>query len=342
MVLTVAVTGGIGAGKSTLARRWADRGAVLVDSDQLAREVVAPGTPGLAEVVASFGSGVLAADGTLDRAALAAIVFADRAARERLEAITHPRVRTRFTALKDAAPPTAIVVNDIPLLVDPVTAAGFHLVTGVHADDEVRVRRLMQRGLSAPDARARIAAQIPDERRRPLCDVWLDNDAGVDLLRRRADRLFDERLVPFRDNLLAGRPTAAPARPGPVTLEPGAGAANGSDPDHSDRIARAARRVSTAVGGGARVASLDTDSGRRDPGAIGLAVTAPDLDTARSWSVPLAAVGFPPLPGDPVEPGPGALGAGPPGTVFRCGSADPGLTLYLYVSVAQPQLEPWT
>lgn len=338
MVLTVAVTGGIGAGKSTLARRWAERGAVLVDSDRLAREVVAPGTPGLAEVVESFGTEVLAADGTLDRAALAGIVFADRGAREELEAIIHPRVRARFAALRDAAPPDTIVVNDIPLLIDPIAAAGFHLVAGVYTGAQVRVRRLTARGLSEADAQARIAAQIPDRRRQPLCDIWLDNNADADVLRRRADRLFDQRLVPFLANLSARRPAASVARPrnDPALGELGAGPVGRGGPDRSDRIARVVHRVSIAVGG-APVAPLAPVPGHTGSGAIELMVPAPDRQSALSWSDPLAAAGFPPFPGDPA---PAAPAADPPGTVFRCGSADPGLDLYLYVSVSKAEVEP--
>ena len=339
MVLTVAVTGGIGAGKSTLARRWAERGAVLIDSDRLAREVVAVGTPGLAEVVASFGSGVLAADGALDRAALAAIVFVDQAARRRLEAITHPRIRARFAALRDAAAPDAIVVNDIPLLVDPLVAAGFHLVTGVHAAVEVRVHRLTARGLSEPDARARIAAQLPDERRRPLCDIWLDNTDDADVLRSRADRLFDERLVPFRDNLLAGRPAVAPVFSDRASVGRAGGLPGGPDPGRSDRVAMLARRVSKAVGEApvtplANETDIDTDTDIVGSGPIGLTVTAPDLDTATSWSGSLRTGGFPPVTGASA----GRADRGdfsPSGTVFRYGSADPGVTLDLYVRLAQ-------
>src|SRR5690606_4987528 len=117
-VLRVGLTGGIGAGKSEVARRLAGHGAVVVDADRLAREVVAPGTDGLAEMVARFGRRVLTADGGLDRAALAAVVFDDEAARRDLEAIIHPRVRARTAALVAAAPSDAVVVNDVPLLVE--------------------------------------------------------------------------------------------------------------------------------------------------------------------------------------------------------------------------------
>ncbi|WP_111765882.1 dephospho-CoA kinase [Nakamurella deserti] len=218
-MLRVAVTGGIGSGKSTVSARLARQGAVVVDSDRLAREVVAVGSPGLAAVVQRFGPSMLTSDGALDRAALAAVVFSDPDARRALEGITHPRVRARFDELAAAAPVDAVVVNDIPLLVALPVAAGFHLVIGVGADAELRVRRLIARGLAEADARARIAAQIDDDTRRPLTDVWLDNDGAADDLADRVDRLWSERVQPFEELLLRG--AAAPRdRPEPVAHDP--------------------------------------------------------------------------------------------------------------------------
>src|SRR4051794_31421440 len=127
-MITVAVTGGIGSGKSTATAALRARGAVVVDSDVLAREVVAPGTPGLAAIAEAFGPGVITAEGALDRAALASVVFADPAARAVLEGITHPLVRAGFTEIRSRAPADAVVVNDIPLLTTMAAAAGFHLV----------------------------------------------------------------------------------------------------------------------------------------------------------------------------------------------------------------------
>ncbi|MEP6562818.1 MAG: dephospho-CoA kinase, partial [Nakamurella sp.] len=164
-MITVAVTGGIGSGKSTVSSALAECGAVLIDSDQLAREVVAPGSPGLVAVAEAFGPQVIDADGGLDRAALAAVVFSDAAARGTLEGITHPLVRARFAQLREAAPPDAVIVNDIPILNTLAVAATFQLVIGVQADTEVRVGRLIQRGLAEADARARMAAQLSDSER---------------------------------------------------------------------------------------------------------------------------------------------------------------------------------
>src|SRR5664279_1410838 len=162
-MLTVAVTGGIGSGKSTVSTALAELGAIVVDSDVLAREVVAPGTPGLAAIAAAFGADLIGADGALDRAGLAGIVFADPAARARLEGITHPLVRARAAQIQREAPVDAVVVNDIPILTTLAVAATFHLVVGVRAAEDVRVARLVGRGLAEPDARSRIASQITDD-----------------------------------------------------------------------------------------------------------------------------------------------------------------------------------
>ena len=228
-VLRVGLTGGIGSGKSTAARRFAARGAVLVDSDVLAREVVAPGTDGLAEVVAAFGDGVLGRDGALDRPALAAVVFADPPARERLNAIVHPRVRDRTEQLAAAAAADAIVVQDVPLLVETASPAAFALVVVVHADAAVRVRRLVDaRGMSAADARARIAAQADDDTRRAAADVWLDNTGRPRRWRPRSTRCGTGGSCPSRPTCGDRRPVLAPPG-GPVAPDPGwAAAATGS------------------------------------------------------------------------------------------------------------------
>src|SRR6185503_20242951 len=163
-MLMVGLTGGIGAGKSAVAARLAELGALVVDSDVLAREVVAPGTEGLAEVVAAFGSGVLTATGELDRPAVARLVFDDEAARARLEGIIHPRVRARMASIVSAAPQDAIVVNDVPLLVEAGLSANYDVVVVVLSSESVRLARLTaSRGMSEDEARARMAAQASDE-----------------------------------------------------------------------------------------------------------------------------------------------------------------------------------
>jgi dephospho-CoA kinase len=195
-VLRIGLTGGIGSGKSTVAALLAARGALVVDADRIAREVVEPGTPGLAAVVDAFGPGVLTPEGALDRPALAAIVFADPAARARLDGIVHPLVRTRAQELIGAAPDDAVVVQDVPLLVETGQAGAHDLVLVVEADLETRVARLELRGLRQQDARARIAAQATDEQRRAVADVVLDNSGAPEDLAAQVERFWAERVAP--------------------------------------------------------------------------------------------------------------------------------------------------
>jgi dephospho-CoA kinase len=195
-VLRIGLTGGIGSGKSTVAALLAARGAVIVDADRIAREVLEPGTPGLAAVVDVFGPDVLTAEGSLDRPALAAVVFADPAARARLDEVVHPRVRARAAELVAAAPADAVVVQDVPLLVETGQAGSYDLVLVVEADLETRVRRLVDRGLTEQDARARIASQATDAQRRAVADVVLLNDGAREELAAQVDRFWAERVVP--------------------------------------------------------------------------------------------------------------------------------------------------
>jgi dephospho-CoA kinase len=197
-VLRIGLTGGIGSGKSTVSALLAERGARIVDADVLAREVVAPGTPGLAAIVEAFGDGVLTADGALDRPALAAVVFSDGDARRRLDAIVHPLVRARSVEIVSALPPDAVVVNDVPLLVETGQAGAYDLVLVVEADLETRVARLVQRGLSEGDARARIAAQASDAQRRAVAHVVLDNSGTPEELAAQVDRFWAERVAARR------------------------------------------------------------------------------------------------------------------------------------------------
>lgn len=184
-MLVVALTGGIGAGKSAVADLLAECGAHVLRSDDLAREVVAVGSEGLAAVVARFGAGVLLPDGALDRSALARIVFHDSQARHDLEAITHPRVRT-LTGERIAqagAAGAGIVIVEIPLLVESTRAGDFDAVVSVEAPVPVRLARLVSRGLSEDDARARMANQATDEQRRAVADYVLTNDGDRGHLR---------------------------------------------------------------------------------------------------------------------------------------------------------------
>jgi dephospho-CoA kinase len=195
-VLRIGLTGGIGSGKSTVARLLAEHGAHVVDADVLAREVVEPGTPGLAAVVEAFGPGVLTPDGALDRPALAGMVFGDPAARSRLDGIVHPLVRARAAETIAALPDDAVVVQDIPLLVETGQATAFDLVLVVEAEHETRVARLVRRGLAEADARARIAAQATDAQRRAVADVVLDNSGTPEALAEQVDRFWAERVEP--------------------------------------------------------------------------------------------------------------------------------------------------
>ena len=178
-MLSVGLTGGIGSGKSTVAAELARLGAVVVDADRIAREVVEPGTPGLAAVAAEFGPEVLRPDGSLDRPALAARVFADPAALRRLGEITHPLVAAESRRRQEVAPPGAVVVHDVPLIVENGLADQYDVVVVVGADEDTRTARLVaSRGMTEDDARARIRAQAGDDARRAVSDVWLDNSGS--------------------------------------------------------------------------------------------------------------------------------------------------------------------
>jgi dephospho-CoA kinase len=195
-MLRVGLTGGIGSGKSEVSRRLAAHGAVIIDADVAAREVVAPGTPGLAQVAAAFGPEVLGADGALDRERLGAMVFRDPALRAKLNAIVHPLVLEWMTAAERAAAEAAaatgrdlIVVHDVPLLAESGRADGYDLVVVVDVPPELQVERLVsERGMTPDQARARMAAQSSRDQRLGLADLVIDNSGSLqDLDRRVAD-----------------------------------------------------------------------------------------------------------------------------------------------------------
>lgn len=190
----VAVTGGIASGKSVVSRRLGELGAVVVDADQVARDVVAPGEPAFQEIAREFGPGVLAADGSLDRAALGGIVFADAARRARLEAITHPAVAARSRRLfaeAAAADPDAIVVYDVPLLAGRGRVDEFDPIVVVVAGAEERIRRMVKlRGLSREEAERRIAAQPDDAARLSIADAVIDANGSLENTLRQADELW--------------------------------------------------------------------------------------------------------------------------------------------------------
>jgi dephospho-CoA kinase len=188
-LVRVGLSGGVGSGKSTVAAMLAERGAVVIDADAIAREVVEPGTPGYAAVVAEFGDAVVA-DGRLDRAALAKIVFNDDDARARLNAIVHPLVGARTAALMAATPPDAVVVYDVPLLVESGLAEGYDKVVIVLAPQEVRLERLAARGMPEDDARARMAKQANDDERRAVADEIVVNDGTREHLQAQVDAVW--------------------------------------------------------------------------------------------------------------------------------------------------------
>jgi dephospho-CoA kinase len=189
----VGLTGGIASGKSTVSAILAELGAVVIDADQLAREVVAPGTEGLRRVVEEFGPDVLTEDGQLDRPAVGAIVFADEDARRRLEAIIHPLVRARGAELEAAAPDGALVVHDIPLLAETGQAGAFDAVIVVDTPVETQVERMTAlRGWTDADARARVAAQASREDRRAVATYVIENSGTLEDLRDRVTEVFEE------------------------------------------------------------------------------------------------------------------------------------------------------
>lgn len=188
----VALTGGIGSGKSTVARMLAERGAVIVDADLIAREIVEPGMPALEEIRAAFGAEVIDAAGRLDRARLASIVFEDADALDRLNAITHPRIAARSAELLASVADDTLVVYDMPLLVEQgeATLAGWDAIVVVDASDDVRIERLVARGLARDDAIRRMAAQASRAERLEVADHVIDNSAGLDALEGSVDGLW--------------------------------------------------------------------------------------------------------------------------------------------------------
>ncbi|MCT7659937.1 dephospho-CoA kinase [Mycobacterium deserti] len=234
-MLRIGLSGGIGAGKSTVSATFGELGGIVVDGDVIAREVVEPGTEGLAKLVDAFGKDILQDDGTLNRPALAAIAFSDEEKRKTLNGIVHPLVGRRREELIAAAAADAVIVEDIPLLVESGMAPMFPLVVIVHAEEDLRVQRLIEyRGFSEEDARARIATQATEEQRRAVADVWLDNAGSPEELVEKARELWHERILPFAHNVHDGRP----ARPEPVLVP--------YDSTWPDQARRAVARLNTA------------------------------------------------------------------------------------------------
>lgn len=236
-MLDVGLTGGIGSGKSTVAAALRELGAQVIDADVVAREVVEPGRPTLAAVAERFGAHLIRPDGSLDRAALAAIVFPDPAALADLDRITGPAITARVRELRTALDVQAVSVYDMPLLVERRLWPHEHLSVVVGADTETRVRRLVDRGLDETDARHRIARQATDEQRRAAADVWVDNDGTLEATQRQVGDLWARRLLPFNANLLAGKRSRLQRG---VVVEP--------DPAWPAQAERLTARVADALG----------------------------------------------------------------------------------------------
>jgi dephospho-CoA kinase len=283
-VLRIGLTGGIGAGKSTVSATFAECGGIIVDGDVIAREVVKPGTEGLAKLVDAFGEDILLPDGALNRSALAAKAFVDDQQRATLNQIVHPLVARRRQEIIAAVSEDAVVVEDIPLLVETGMAPLFPLVVVVTADVEIRVKRLIKRGMDEADARARIAAQAPEEERRAIADVLLDNSASQGDLVERARDLWYQRVLPLARNIHT-RQTVSPA---PKVV-----------PYHTawpDQARRIIKRIEMACG--PKVLRVDHIGSTAVPGldakdVIDIQVTVPSLEIADEIADALADVGYP-------------------------------------------------
>ena len=284
-MLRIGLTGGIGAGKSAVSAQFSQCGGVVVDGDVIAREVVEPGTDGLAALVDAFGDDILLPDGALNRPALAAKAFSSDETRATLNGIVHPLVGKRRAELIAAVPKNSVVVEDIPLLVESGMAPMFPLVVVVFADAEVRLTRLVQqRGMAEDDARARIAAQASDQQRRAVADVWLDNSGTPEALADRAREVWDHRITPFAANLSAGHVVSPP-----VQLVP-------ADPVWPDQAARIVARLKTACG--ANALRVDHIGSTAVPGldakdVIDIQVTIESLAAADELTAALRSAGYP-------------------------------------------------
>ncbi len=256
-VLTVGLTGGIGSGKSTVADLLGRLGAVVIDGDRVAREVVEPGTPALAAIAERFGARLLDARGRLDRAALAAVVFADASDLADLESITGPAIAARVAQLRSEVAPGEVTVFDMPLLVERRLWVHEHLCVVVGASPSVRLDRLARdRGMSRSDAQSRMAAQASDEERRAAADVWLDNDGPRSVLEGQVHELWSRRLVPFNDNLVTHRRSRRPE----------IGAVVDPDPTWLAQAARLVARIEDALG--AAAVSVDHIGSTSVPGLV--------------------------------------------------------------------------
>lgn len=329
-MLRLGLTGGIGAGKSTVSKTLVELGGVLVDADVIAREVVEPGTAGLAQLVDAFGEDVLDSSGALDRPALAAKAFGDDDSRAKLNSIVHPLIGARTAELIDGAPDDAVVIQDIPLLVEGNMGALFQLVAVVHADAEQRLDRLVnQRKMPEHDARARIAAQATDDARRAAADIWIDNSGAPEDLDEVVRSLWFERLVPFEKNIRHAHAVDTPA-----ALVP----ADAAWPAQAQRIIA---RLAVACGNAA--VRIDHIGSTAVPGlpakdVIDIQITVAGMDAADALAESLRRIGFPRLENvvsDDPKPAYGIGGEADPAMWAKRlhGAADPGRTANIHIRV---------
>ena len=328
-MLRVGVTGGIGSGKSSVARSLGELGAVVIDADQVAREVVEPGQPALESIRERFGERVIRADGTLDRAGLAAIVFPDRDELAALEAITGPAIAERVAERRAAVPRDDVTVFDMPLLVERGLWVHEHLTVIVGVETETRVRRLVeQRGLEEGDVRARIAAQSGDEDRRAVADVWIDNNGTPEQLTAQVDALWRERIVPFNENLLGGIRSERPELA--TVVEP--------RPDWPARARRLIARLESALADVGTVTDIEHIGSTAVPGLVAKDVIDVQIGVARleqadseRFRAALRGAGFAESPGNTQD------SPHPPGSDARrwrkrfYGSCDPGNIAHVHI-----------
>jgi dephospho-CoA kinase len=283
-MIRIGLTGGIGAGKSTVSAAFNECGGIIVDGDVIAREVVEPGTEGLAALVDAFGEDILLPGGALNRPALAAKAFVDDEQRTKLNGIVHPLVARRREEIIAAVSDDAVVVEDIPLLVETGLAPMFPLVVVVHADEETRVERLIKRGMGEADARARIAAQASEEQRRAIADVLLDNSGSQGELVERARDVWYHRVLPLAHNIRTRQTVQMPPRLVPY------------DPAWKDDARRIINRLTMACG--AKALRVDHIGSTAVPGmdakdVVDVQVTVESLDVADELVDALTDVGYP-------------------------------------------------
>jgi dephospho-CoA kinase len=325
-MLRIGLTGGIGAGKSTVSATFNECGGIIVDGDVIAREVVEPGTEGLAKLVDTFGEDILAPDGALNRPALAAKAFVDDDQRAKLNGIVHPLVARRreeiIASVSGHPEKDTVVVEDIPLLVETGMAPTFPLVVVVHADEQTRVERLIKRGMDEADARARIAAQAPEEQRRAIADVLLDNSGSQEELVERARDLWHQRVLPLAHNIRTREVVRTPSNLVPY---------NPAWPDDARRIIA---RIQMACG--PKALRVDHIGPTAVPGTdaedvIDIQVTVPSLPIADELADTLADIGYPRIEyiaGDVPKDGDSLLW----GERIH-GAADPGRPANIYLRV---------